>query len=268
MLFIEFRIALLLLAAIIATVTDLKKGLIYDNLTIPLIAIGIILNIFDFNIYNFAIPFFVFAFFGILYYLGKLGGGDVKLFIAASILLPFYNGQIFLIPALFFSALFSVVFLSVYYTVKYARTGVDIQKNKKNILQAAVLGILIIFYAFFMISSNILVLSSALLITVPLLFALPFLAFQSGIRERFFLKYVFLSELEEDEIIAKEFFENKEMFKTKGIITEEDKQKLKQLNIDKVPVYRALPPFAPFFLIGIILALLFPDFLSLSYIMP
>lgn len=265
MLFLEIRFAILLLVCVLAAITDLKKGLIYDKITLPAIGLGIILNILDFNIYNFAIPFLVFIFFLILYYFGKLGGGDVKLFLAVSLLLPFYNNQIFIIPALFFSALFSVIFLSVFYTVKYIKSGIDLQKNKKGILQAAVLAILILAYGFFMLFTNTLSLNSVLLITIPLLFAMPFLAFQGGIREKFFLKYVSLADLEEDEIIAKEFFENKEMFQAKGIITEDDKTKLKQLNIDKVPVYRGLPPFAPFFLMGIILALLFPNFLGLLF---
>jgi len=268
---LEFRIALVLLASVIAAITDIKKGLIYDKLTLPLIVVGILLNIFDFNIYYFAIPLVVFILFAILYYLGKIGGGDVKLFVAASMLLPFYNNQIFIIPALFFSALFSVVFLSVYYTIKYFRTGIDLKKNKKNILQASLLGLFILAYGIFMVSSNALTINSALVITIPLLIALPFLAFQAGIREKFFLKYVSLAELEEDEIIAKDFFEQKNNFKqfsSKGIISEADKDALKKAGIDKVPVYRGLPPFAPFFLVGIILALLFPDFLNLLFISP
>lgn len=264
----ELRIAILLFACIIATITDIKKGLIYDKITLPAIGLGIILNVFDFNLLNFAIPLFVFIFFAILYYLGKIGGGDVKLFAASSLILPFYNNQIFIIPALFFSALFSVVFISVFYTIKYVRTGIDFQKNKKNILQASLLSLALVIYFIFTISSNLLPTQSMFFILIPIIFALPFLAFQQGIRERFFLKYVSVDALEEDEIIAKEFFESQAIFKTKGIITEKDKIKLKQMNIDKVPVYQGLPPFAPFFLLGIILALLFPDFLSLLFVAP
>ena len=40
------------------------------------------------------------------------------------------------------------------------------------------------------------------------------------------------------------------------------KKILKELKVSKVPVYRDLPKFAPFVLLGVVLALLLPNFFN------
>ena len=69
--------------------------LIYDKLNYVMIEFGVLLNIYvgvfanfmDMTIY-FVIALAVFAVCYLLYYTGKLGGGDVKLFVGISLLLP------------------------------------------------------------------------------------------------------------------------------------------------------------------------------------
>ena len=92
-------IIIAVVACIYASYSDLKEGVIRNNLTFPLIAIGIILN----AIYVFTSPASIFLFIecaivtGLIFVLGyvfwKMGawaGGDVKLFTALAALLPFY----------------------------------------------------------------------------------------------------------------------------------------------------------------------------------
>jgi len=86
-----------LAACIYASYSDLKKGIIPNKLTFPLIAIGIVLN----GIYAFMIGEFLFilvcvvvtgVIFGLGYLFWKMGawaGGDVKLFTALAALIPF-----------------------------------------------------------------------------------------------------------------------------------------------------------------------------------
>jgi preflagellin peptidase FlaK len=97
-------------ACIYASYTDLKRGIIPNKLTFPLIAIGIVLN----GIYAFMIGEFLFilvcvvvtgVIFGLGYLFWKMGawaGGDVKLFTALAALIPFnpflVNYQIFQVP--------------------------------------------------------------------------------------------------------------------------------------------------------------------------
>ncbi|MDO5835713.1 MAG: A24 family peptidase C-terminal domain-containing protein [Methanobacterium sp.] len=84
-------------ACIYASYSDLKRGIIPNKLTFPLIAIGIVLN----GIYAFMIGEFLFilvcvvvtgVIFGLGYLFWKMGawaGGDVKLFTALAALIPF-----------------------------------------------------------------------------------------------------------------------------------------------------------------------------------
>lgn len=97
-------------ACIYASYTDLKRGIIPNKLTFPLIAIGIVLN----GIYALMIGEFLFilvcvvvtgVIFGLGYLFWKMGawaGGDVKLFTALAALIPFnpllISYQIFQVP--------------------------------------------------------------------------------------------------------------------------------------------------------------------------
>lgn len=277
----SIKVFILITACIIASFTDLKKGIIPDFVTLPLIILGIGFNVFEFNLMNlnfslmnFVPGIVVFFAFLVLYYFGKIGGGDVKLFTGIALLIPFHQSFPFIVSVLFFSSLFAVLFFSIYYSLKYLRKGIDFNENKKSIQQAVFLGIFLIAYFYLLISFNFMQFYSAFILAIPLFFALLFIAFQQGIKKNFFLKSIPLAELEEDEVIAKEFlskelkekFEKEKLnFNMKGIITEEDKIKLRKLRISSLPVLRSLPPFAPFILLGVLLSLIFPDFLSLIF---
>lgn len=99
-----------IVACIYASYSDLKRGIIPNKLTFPLIAIGIALN----GIYAFMIGEFLFilvcvvvtgVIFGLGYLFWKMGawaGGDVKLFTALAALIPFnpllISYQLFQVP--------------------------------------------------------------------------------------------------------------------------------------------------------------------------
>jgi archaeal preflagellin peptidase FlaK len=85
-----------ILACIYASYTDLKRGIIANKLTFPLIALGIVLNgIYAFSTGNLMVLVYTLLFTGTIFVLGyifwKLGawaGGDVKMFTALAALLP------------------------------------------------------------------------------------------------------------------------------------------------------------------------------------
>lgn len=91
-------IILAVLACVYASYSDLKKGVIQNKLTLPLIAIGIILNsvyalmigsILDIVLtVVFTAVIFIFGY--LFWKLGAWAGGDVKLFTALAALIPFY----------------------------------------------------------------------------------------------------------------------------------------------------------------------------------
>lgn len=85
-------------ACLYASYSDLKRGIIPNKLTFPLIGVGIILNgIYAlmigeiwYIIICLVVTGFIFVLGYIFWKLGAWAGGDVKLFTALAALLPFY----------------------------------------------------------------------------------------------------------------------------------------------------------------------------------
>lgn len=253
---------------VIAAYTDEKKGLIFDWNTYPMILIGALLNVFEQNFEGFVAAGIVFAIGYVLYFTGRIGGGDVKLFTALAILLPALNGFPFVVNVLVFSGLFGLVFVSAKYSTKYVRKVGGIKKafseNRPQATKALALGIALLFYFYFIYSSGLVQLHYVLLIGTAMLFGLFFLAFEKGIKEKIFLKKVPIEKLEEEEILATDFLDKKTREKlslgSKSVIDRELEKKLKEAGIKEVPVYRSLPKFAVFILLGVLVTLFFPDF--------
>jgi len=283
MLFLEFRALVVLAGALIGAYTDYRTGLIPDKITYSMIALGLFLNVTEVLVMRTWIAsiteLFLLAvavlFLGyILYYSGKLGGGDVKLFFGISLLLPFSGQQlfplnVFILQALFFSALISVAFLSVYFLVKYARKGIELKENYEGIRNAVFLGIIFSLYFYFIFSFNVFPSRNYSFLLIPIYCALLFVAFERGIKKNFFLKKIPLGKLDEDEVIATEFMDKKLLKElglgVKGVIGEKEKEKLRKLKVKSVLVYRDLPRFGPFIFLGVLIALIWPNALAFIF---
>ena len=114
--FALFRIISVLLISAFSAYSDIKEGLIWDEITLPAILLGIFLNLFPLQPLYLALGILTFAFGYFLYYFGKLGGGDVKLLTAVALLLPFYKSNIpFILLAVFYSAAIAAILLGPYY---------------------------------------------------------------------------------------------------------------------------------------------------------
>ncbi|MCX6799110.1 MAG: A24 family peptidase [Candidatus Diapherotrites archaeon] len=264
------RIAALLAGCAAAAYTDAKTGLILDKITYGMIAVGIALNVIEMNWLFLALGAAVFAIGYAVYYAGKIGGGDVKLCTAIAFLLPLYGGQIFIANALFFAALTAVTFYSVFFVTKYARLGINLKENSGNAKKAGAFAIVITAYLIAMVNIGTVKPLALLLLAVPLLLAIAFMAFEKGIRRSFFLRRVALKKLGEDEVIAAEFLDQKIKKKlklgVKGVFGEKEIAALRKMGVRTVPVYRGMPPFAPFILLGCIVALAQPDLVKLFFI--
>ncbi|MDD5148120.1 MAG: A24 family peptidase [Candidatus ainarchaeum sp.] len=261
------RIAVLLAGCGLGAAQDAKSGIISDKITYSMVVLGIIFNLAELNWIGLAMGAAVFAIGYAIYYSGKIGGGDVKLFTGIALLLPFFGGKIFVISVLVEAAITAVIFYSVFFIIKYARTGISLKENTQGIKKSIVFGIIFAGFFYFWIATGLLPLHSLVLLAVALCLGLVFLALEKGIRKNFFLKKIKLAELEEDEVIASEFLDEnakKQLaLPAKGIIGEKEKQKLSKAGITEVLVYRNLPPFGPFILIGAIMALAFPGFFEI-----
>jgi hypothetical protein len=257
------RQAVLLAGTALAAYTDARTGLIPDKITYPMMAIGIIFNAVEFNANLFVVPAAVFAIGFALYWLGKIGGGDVKLFTGIALLLPFLNQRVFIASALLAAALLSIVFYSVYYIGRYWRKGIDWKENKQCIARAVILGAITLAYFQYLVAVGLLGVEAAAVLYATVFFALVFLALERGIKRNFFLKRIALDKLEDDEVVASEFLEGSAKQKLgllgKGIIGKKEIEKLKEAGVKTVPVYRDMPPFAPFVFLGVIIVLWKPE---------
>ncbi|HLC36403.1 MAG TPA: A24 family peptidase [archaeon] len=262
------RIFLLVLGSALASYTDLKTGLIYDKITYPMIALGLVFTLISENLApNLLLGAIVFAVGYFLYFTGKIGGGDVKLFTGITLLMPFFNSKIpFVLSTVFYSGLISVVILSIYYVIKYAGKGIDFKYNQRGMIKSSLLGVAFLVYFIVLSRFAFFPLQSLALLAVPLFFGLIFFALEKGIRKEFFVQRIPLKELEEDEIIAWDFVDSKLKealdFKGKNILGKKEINKLAEMDLTEIEVYRNLPKFAPFIFFGVLFSLLYPSFLD------
>ena len=252
------RIAAVIAAGGAAAYFDYKTGYIYDKITYPLIGAGIILNIYEQQYLGIAIAAIMFVGGWLLYKTGKIGGGDVKLYAGIAAMLPFYHGAPFIVPVLLFSALTGVVFISAYYSIKYARRGIDFELNKSGILRAIMLLSAVLIY--FIAASSMLKGAQAFIyaVSIPLIAGCVFIALEKGIRKEFFLKKIKPRESEDDEVIALDFMESsgQKLPGLKPVMSRSEILGLEKTGIREILVYRNLPKFGPFILAGIIIALI------------
>ena len=264
--FLLLREAIVLLACAVSAYTDWKDGLILDKITYPLIGIGIALNLLENDLAVFILPVAVFVTGYAIYYAGKVGGGDVKLLAGIAMVLPSVRGEIFIFNAMLIASSSAIVFLSAYFVSKYARTGIDWKENSRGTMRALMFAAFIAAYFWFLLQWKIMPLSGIIVFAVPVAFALVFLALEHGIRKNFFLQEAKLPELEEDEIVAVEFLDSKVLeklgLKFKGVLGEKEIGKLKEMGLKTVPVYRKLPAFAPFILLGAVVAIAWPGMVA------
>jgi len=263
------RQAAVIIAGAISSYVDYKTGFIYDRITIPLIAFGIILNLLEQNYYGIGLGIAVFAIGYALYYTGKLGGGDVKLYTGIALAIPMLNG-VFILRTAIFSALAGIVFLSTYYTIKYYRKGIDWKLNKEGTKKGILLAMIAV--AYYVALSGLPFVNSTLipLIVIPLLFGSLFVALEKGIKKEFFLKKIKIGEMEEEEIPALEFMNEKEKEQInsafKGVLGEKEKKELQEKGVKEILVYRNLPRFGPFIFLGICLALVLPQLIPMGWL--
>jgi Flp pilus assembly protein protease CpaA len=253
---------ILVFATALGAMTDAKTGYIYDWITYPMVAAGIILSIVLQQWNNLILGAILFVGLFIMYKFGKIGGGDVKLFVGIALLNP-TNDYFFIVSIMFFAAMSAMMFYSIFYFIKYVKIGINIEENKKGIKKAILFGIIIIAYFSFLVIKELITPLSAEIMVVPILFGLIMVALQEGIKKNFFETKIQINQIEEDEVLAegRNTAAVVKLLKGKSLIGEEEKKILQKNLVKSVYVLRGLPPFGPFILAGVIGAILMPDFL-------
>jgi Flp pilus assembly protein protease CpaA len=275
------KILIILIATGIAAYTDHKTSYIYNWLTFPLVIVGVILTalesfvltnplgyIYFIKVISIAIIIYFLGY--LFYYFGKLGGGDIKIFIGIHLVLPYYASQLTILWLLIFSSLLAVMFVSLQYLIKLYiilkwKTWKKILLKKK--LQ--ILKVIILFLAFvFIIGYSIKVLQFPklyYLLLIPIILGLKTMVFEEEIRKYIYLKRKEIKDLEDGDVLAIDFIPKDLLLKLKlgkrEVLEEKDIIKIKKLNLKTLPIYDNLPRFGPYILLGIIVFLIVGKYL-------
>ncbi|MFH1587025.1 MAG: A24 family peptidase [Candidatus Diapherotrites archaeon] len=272
-----FRVFVLIIGSAAAAYTDVKTGLINDYITYPMIALGILFSLIEFNLNAFIIAAAVFAFGYLLYFLGQIGGGDVKLFTGIALLMPFFGetnflfpflgeaGMPFVIGVLFVATILAFLFNSIYYIIKYAKKGIDFNYNKNGFIMGGILAVFLVVYFYLILQLGV-SMNFVIFMGILMVIGIIRLALERGIRKEFYLETVPLEKLEEDEIAAIEFIYSGIVAKAglgiKRTIGKGEIEKLMELKVKEVAVFRNLPKFAPFVFAGVLVVILYPNILE------
>ncbi len=246
-------------------ITDYKTGYIFDWITYPMILLGVITSLFFGRHFNLLSGATIFAMLFLLYYFGKIGGGDVKLFTGIALLNPF-NSIDFLLTVFFIAAMSSMTFYSVYYSIKYYRKGIKWEREKNGLQNALLIGFILVAYFVIMGSYGLISTGFLVLIGVPFIVGLLYFGLQEGIKREFFEKKVLLKELEEDEIIGSN--NSKKVFgimRKKQLVGEKELKKMEKEKIKSISVLRNLPKFGPFIFVGVVIGLLQPELVLIIF---
>jgi Flp pilus assembly protein protease CpaA len=262
----QFSFLVVVIAGITATYTDWKTGYIYDWITYPLIVIGVILSLLTQQWIGLGLGALIYGIGIWAYKTGKIGGGDIKLLAGISLVQPIFGGMVFVLSVLVVATIAASIGLSVWYVGNFLLTRPTIKWNTKRKKHALLFLTGITAYMFWAFNYSAMPPAMARVFGTALFFGIVFYGFEEEIREKMFLTRIPPEELEEDELLAEEHLteEEKEKFgkEIPSLIEFSDKLKLKQMGFKTIPVYRNLPKFAPFLLIGILGTYLFPEIIS------
>ncbi len=254
------------IASFVAAYTDFKTGYIYDWITYPLIGLGILWSVTQQEWTGIIFGGIIYGIGYLAYRIGKIGGGDVKLLAGIAIMQPTLNGMIFPLAVLIVAALAASAGFGIYYAVGLWKKKVKIEWNTQRKKVAAIMGLSVGIVLFHAAGSGYYPESFILTMGGALLFGMIFYALEEEIKKHYFLKWVSVSELEEEEILAQEALSEEDR-KTWGesvpaLLGAKEIAVLQTAKIGRVPVYRDLPRFGPFLFAGVVLTYALPEWVA------
>ncbi|NYZ79799.1 prepilin peptidase, partial [Candidatus Micrarchaeota archaeon] len=274
-----------LVATAVCAYDDWKTSYLNEKLVYALLGFSLLWTIlFSQNIGStLIIAGAVFAVGFIAYAFGQIGGGDVFLFTALALLLPYYpasfapvaqslgfapvvNSPFPFVVSVFLLAgiLGPMLFYSVRYFAKIVKIRNKVKDFSKKITKAVVYSALLlpVFYMWLSFAPAL------ALLFVPMVTSFLILPFKDDIIKHFCLERKIVSKIDDDDVIALEFMSEKTK-RALGLwrktLTKPELKRFKALakkaKITSIPVCENLPKFVPFILISLIINLLLGDVL-------
>ncbi len=279
-----------LIGLVIGTVTDIKKREVPDWLNYSMISSGLGLRLIN-SLATLEWYYFLYGLLGfgiflalayLMFYSGQWGGGDSKMLIGLgaifatypAFLLGYFNPKlnlpfliIFIINTLLAGAIYGTVYSAVLVLKNKRKFLVEMNKvlNRKIVKASrnSILIISIIFVIIIYFTVNFIVIPSILLVLV---FILTFYlwVFSKAVEKACMYKFVTPNKLVEGDWIAKNIYVRKKLIagpKDLGIEKHQIEQ-LKKSRIKRILIKEGIP-FVPSFLVGIIVSLVFGNWIWL-----
>lgn len=272
-----------LLGVAYSSYTDLKTGEVSDKLSHSMIGVGAILVAFTYpfwqavTIMGIGVLVFILGF--ILYIFGQMGGGDVKLFTALALLIPYYPESLrpisealgitpvssnfpFIASVFVLSGIFFMLFIPPIYLRKLYSKRKKVKEFGKKILTGIVYCLILspIVYIWLGISKLIAVLF------IPMFFALLIVPFKDDVVVLFFSRKKRVSDLNDDDVLALESMSRKTIAKLglwRKTFTPPELRKIKaranKYKIRMVMVCEDLPKYVPYIFASLVINLLVGD---------
>lgn len=267
------RIAIAILGTLAAVYYDIFNNRnVPDTLLYAFLLIAFLTNLVfldtDILIYGAGLAAILFAAGFVLYRMGQIGGADLFVICAITLLLPIHPSFLdtpFNYPLIFSTLLYSGVTFAVFSLFYFGKLVMESKKATPNLLYSVLL-IPYLFFAYIFISAPFFSPVYFFIASILLLSSIFFLIFREAINNAIIEK-VKVSALKGDEDVLAKEKSGALMKKLKigPVLGKEEVAKLKKAKVKEVWIYAALPPFLPFLLLGLIAAILFGDWIFLVF---
>jgi len=268
------RIFLALLGMAIGTYYDL-----FNNKNVPekflyaFLAVAFLFNVafFDYDVFVYAVVL-AFVFFAVgfaMYRMGQFGGADVFVIAALVLLLPIHPSYLavpYNLPFIFSVLIYGGAAFCLYSVFFFAKTLSTRKTKSKPKYEYLSLFLLYGLIAYLFFNAPFFSVAYFAIASILLLSTIIFLVHRDALTEST-MEQVFVKDLEPEDVLVKEKMDvHMKKMGIGNVLSQKDIDALKRSGTKHVWVYSNLPPFLPFLLIGLILALFFGNLLFPTYL--
>lgn len=266
----------------IAAYWDYKTGIVPDKLSHAMIISGAALAplVFTDLLYVYGVAALIFALGYVMYIFGQIGGGDVKLFTALSLLIPIYPEKLagliksiginpvspnypFAASVFIFAGVVGyMLIISLIYHKKIWNRRSEVEEFRKKLKKGILFSLITLPLAAFWVTIS----PGFLFLVIPLAISISLLPFKEDMIKLFHGRKKEIQELDEDDVIALEEVgdEKKESLGIwRRTLTNPEllkiKKKAEEQGFKEIVVCEDLPRFVPYIFLSLVLNLVFGD---------
>ncbi|MFH1393769.1 MAG: prepilin peptidase [Candidatus Micrarchaeota archaeon] len=265
-----FRLLIAFAGTAVAAYYDIfNKRNVPDNYLYAFLAVAFLINVVfyeeDLFLFSMAVALFISGIAYVFYRVGQIGGADVFVMASIMLLLPIQPSFVqipFNIPFFFPVWLFSGIALALYVMISMGYKL--IQTEAKPDWKYALMFIPYLLFAYVFINSMLFSIVYFAFVSIALFTTIFFMMFKQDLN-RMLAEEMPVGQLEAEDVLALEMMDQEVVKKNNinRLMTKDEISRLKDLKIEDVWVFTKLPPFLPFILLGMVLAMFFSGLLFL-----